>query len=154
MDPLLERRIRGGYTHPPLQVGDCDIDSGLQELFTNLGGMCRWAEPLTGKGDVHIVVERFEFRKDEQYRDKIDYTAAEVVGALRLWCIDRSYIRLIQKSASLGKPFWTDDKIKTIGLWVPGYKHAMDATRHLLQHRLFDLGHEYLLEPFRPPAAT
>lgn len=145
-----------GYQHIPMQVGRCNEDIGLKEMFVNLGGMCRWAEPFTGATDVHIVVERFEFRADERYRDKIDYIAAEVIGALRLWRLDRSYIKLAYQSASQAvgddktKCFWSDDKVKTLGLWVPNYRHAMDATRHLLHYRLFTLGHKDLLEPFRP----
>jgi len=134
------------------QIDCCDDDFRLSTLFSRLEGICRYAQPFTGHKSVHIVYEPFEFRKDERDRYKIDYTAAEVVGALRLWAYSRDYVKLVRSGASKGKGFWIDDKIKALGLWVPGQRHAMDATRHLLAYRSFQLNDLSLFEPFRPPA--
>jgi len=132
------------------QIDACRDDMQLNTLFTQLSGICRYAEPFAGKAVVHLIYEPFEFRKDERNRDKIDYTAAEVVGALRMWAYKRDYVKLIRSGASLGKGFWIDAKIKALGLWVPGQRHAMDATRHLLSYRSFQLNDLSLFEPFRP----
>lgn len=40
------------------------------------------------------------------------------------------------------KIFWTDDKVKHLGLWVPGQRHAMDALKHLLHYMTFTLKDE------------
>jgi hypothetical protein len=34
--------------------------------------------------------------------------------------------------AQQAKAFWTDEKLKLVGLYEPGMKHARDALRHLL----------------------
>lgn len=104
---------------------------------------------------LHIVCERFEFRKTDQYRDKIDYTAAEYVGVVKLFAkmYKNANVKLIMQSASQVKekkgqenpPFWTEAKIKHLGLWVPGKPHAMDAVRHYLYYRTFTLGDKTLL---------
>jgi hypothetical protein len=128
----------------------CSQDVVLEQLMYRLTGIGRFAEPYTGTGEVHLVVESFDFRKDEAYRDKIDYTAGEVIGAIRYWCLNRPHVKFIRAGAGLGKGFWDDDKIKKLGLWVPGQRHAMDATRHLLRYRAFALNDKSLFEPFRP----
>lgn len=105
---------------------------------------------------LHIICEKFEFRKTDQHRDKIDYTAAEYVGVVKLFAqqFKDSNVKLVMQSASGVKekkqntenpPFWTEAKIKHIGLWVPGAPHAMDATRHYLYYRTFTLKDKTLL---------
>jgi len=128
----------------------CKDDGRLMGLLRELGAISREAEPYRAEAVVHIIYESFDFRHEERNRDKIDYTAAEVIGALRLWAYERPYVRLIRSGASLGKGFWTDDKIKKLGLWVPGKRHAMDATRHLLRHLAFTQDRTELFQPFRP----
>jgi hypothetical protein len=132
------------------QVPACDTEGGLRSLLYHVGVWLAEATPA------YLVVERFEFRQeDSQMRSKIDYTAAEVIGALRALVCDRQGVTLVKQGAAQAKGFWTDDKIQKLALWVPGQKHAMDAMRHLLAHRLFVLGDKKLLDPFRPvrPAA-
>lgn len=129
------------------QIQHCDTDSQLLSLMTHIGIQTREHGPLR----THIVCEKFEFRLDERDRTKIDYTAAEVIGALRYWRANYlPDVTLVMQGATKGKGFWTDDKLKKLGVWVPGKKHAMDALRHVLAYRVFDLGHKELLEPFRP----
>lgn len=130
------------------QIGPCTDDRQLKEVLDYLTAVASLAEPIVGPGLVHLIVEPFQFRHDDRDRDKIDYIAAEVVGALRVWSLDRPFIRFIRQSAGMGKGFWVDDKIKRLGLWVPGgskmfqtrtpgKNHAMDALRHLLTYNAF-----------------
>lgn len=142
--------MRGDDTYAWEQVPNCDTDEQLKVLMQMLSAISGLAVPYVRRHQVHIVVEKFEFRLDERERTKIDYTAAQVIGAIRFWAMDLDHIKLVRRGATIGKGFWTDDKIKTLALWVPGNKHAMDATRHLLSYRLFELQHKALLEPFRP----
>jgi hypothetical protein len=126
------------------QIRHCREDYGLSGLFRELGQIT----PLSVQGTA-IVCESFEFRHEERYRDKIDYTAAEVIGALRTFVLERPSIELFRQNAATAKGFWTDDKLKRLGVWVPGNKHAMDATRHLLRYRTFELDHRYLLKELK-----
>jgi len=132
------------------QVPYCGTQDGLRQLVAYLDSIATYAVPFLGTPSVYVVDERFDFRHEERDRDKIDYTAAEVNGALRLWALDRPYVRLIPSGASSGKGFWDDDKIKKLGLWVPGRKHAMDATRHLLTYMSFALNMTELFMPLKP----
>jgi hypothetical protein len=139
-----------------MQIGPCDNDEMLHKLLRYLDEMCQLAVPYNGKGkDVTFLYETFDFRMEERYRDKIDYTAAEVIGAMRMWAFERSeVVTLVKAGAGLGKGFWTDAKMKQAGLWVTGMKHAMDAKRHLLRYRAFKLNDTSLFEPFRPKDAV
>lgn len=144
------RSIRATDMYDWMQIDNCSTDEQIRVLLRLLGSVSGLAVPYTRAHQVHVVCEKFEFRLDERDRTKIDYTAAEVIGAVRCWAMDLEHIKLIRRGATIGKGFWTDDKLKTLGVWVPGKKHAMDATRHLLSYRLFGLEHKGLLEPFRP----
>ena len=132
------------------QIGPCNEDHPLLVLIALLNGIVA----LNQNRRIRIIGESFDFRMDERYRDKIDYTAAEVIGALRLWYSwilpDNGQVTMEFKGAGLGKGFWVDEKIKKVGLWKPGQRHAMDAMRHLLRYMAFQLDMVELFEPFRP----
>jgi hypothetical protein len=90
----------------------------------------------------HVVCESFEFRKeDAQNREYIDYSTGELVGVVKLFAQLTNTAYTIQ-SASQAKGFWTDDKLKRVGLWVPGaeQRHVRDATRHWLHYHTFGRG--------------
>lgn len=136
------------------QVEDCSKDEQLYLLLMNLVGYMELAVPYSGEDDIILGWETFDFRMEERYRDKIDYTAAEVIGALRMWAYARPNVKVVHAGAGLGKGFWSNEKIKQCSLWVPGQRHAMDARRHLLRYRLFKLQHNSLLDPFKPPPSN
>lgn len=100
-----------------------------------------------------LVVERFNFRMNERDRTKIDYTAAEVIGALR-FAFETEPTRattLHFQMAAEGKAFFDDDKLRRLGLWKGSQmRHAMDALRHVLHYRTFTLGDKSVLEKFKP----
>jgi hypothetical protein len=107
-------------------------------------------------GPKWLVVEKFEFRQSDRHRDKISYVPAEVIGALkythaRQWT--NLNVILVMQGASQGKGFWDDDKIRKLGLWKPGERHAMDALRHVLHYRTFTLGDKSVLVKFKPEPA-
>lgn len=122
---------------------------GVKELLVSITAVAQKFEPFLAKPVIDVVYERFEFRHEERFRDKIDYTAAEIIGALKQWALDRPYIELFHQSASTAKAFWQDDKLKKLALWVPGMRHAMDATRHAMYHRVFTLNDKDILERLR-----
>lgn len=118
------------------QVENCHEPSGLAELCSTLNKWMYLCVPIR-EGSCLVGVESFDYRLNERYRDKIDYTAPEVIGATRLWALERPSVVLMRRTAAAAKAFWTDDKIKKVGLWVPSQRHAMDALRHLLYQITF-----------------
>lgn len=137
--PLIEGR------RPVFQYGQFEGRDYHQELFDFLVQTAenRILAPL------HIVCERFEFRKDEQNRDKIDYKPVEYIGVIRLFTkmYRHSGVKLIMQSAShtVGKSAFFGDgsegnaKMKHLGLYIPGQRHATDAARHYAYYRTFTL---------------
>lgn len=80
-----------------------------------------------------IVCESFEFRQFDGHRTGIRLDSKEYIGLVKLWR-ELEGTPVVFQTASLGKTFCTDDKIKALNLWTPGHKHAMDAMRHLLTY--------------------
>ena len=103
----------------------------------------------TTKGSFVIVCERFEFRRDERHRDKIDYVAREYIGVVKLFVQMTLGATLFEQGASQAKQFFSDDVLKKLSVWVPGQRHAMDATRHYLYHRVFTHGDSSLLQKLK-----
>jgi hypothetical protein len=44
---------------------------------------------------------------------------------------------IVWQSAQNAKGFWTDDKLREFGVYLPGVKHGRDATRHALHFLCF-----------------
>lgn len=86
---------------------------------------------LTFHKPTYIVYEDFKHRPQiittELY-------SLQVIGIIRLWA-QQYYTPVSTMLPATAKAFWTDDKIKALGLWKPGHKHAMDALRVLLTYR-------------------
>jgi hypothetical protein len=61
----------------------------------------------------------------------VDTTALEVIGCVKMYAW-RESVELLFQTPSQAKAFWTNDKIKKIGLWRANQRHAMDALRHAL----------------------
>jgi hypothetical protein len=60
----------------------------------------------------------------------------EYVGVIRLYCA-MAEKHLVLQNANQAKEFWTDQKLKWLGLYKPNEKHAMDAMRHMLYFLTF-----------------
>lgn len=103
-----------------------------------------WLVQMINPDADDIIVESFEFRKeDAKQREYIDYSTGEFVGVVKLFC-NMSETMCFVQSASEGKGFWDDNKLKRVGLYVPGdeLRHARDATRHWLHHQTFKIGNQ------------
>lgn len=74
-----------------------------------------------------VVTERFDYVSG---KTKVDLSANEYIGVIKLWCQDNK-VQYIDQSRSL-KDFWDNQKLKVYGLYRPGMPHANDAMRHLL----------------------
>jgi len=124
------------------------------ETGTKLRQFYNWLERLYGRlplyepiPDMTIVLERFDFRHEETARDKIDYSAREVIGCVKLFCANYA-VHLVMQNANLGKEFWVDDKLRRIGMYRgtgKEVKHSTDGLRHLLYYRTFTLNDKSLL---------
>lgn len=109
--------------------------------------LMQWVNPATDK----IVLETFEFRKeDAQNREYIDYSTGEFIGVVRLFC-ELTETTCHLQGASEAKAFWNDDKLKRVGLWLPGRanRHVRDATRHWLHYQTFKRGDQSWLALLR-----
>lgn len=82
-----------------------------------------------------IVCESFEYRRG--LRDNVELISREYIGIVNLIAAERD-IPVHWQTAAKGKAFFKDEKIKYLGLWWPGHKHAMDALRHLLHYQMFE----------------
>lgn len=85
-----------------------------------------------------LVMEKFVMT----HRDKTDFTAIEYIGLGR-WYAQRRRIPFVLQTPGLGKGYFTNDKLKRLGVYAAGKPHAMDALRHLFQFmmrsEIFDL---------------
>lgn len=84
----------------------------------------------------HVVCESFEYRNN-RHRDNLELYSLELIGVVKLFC------EPTMQNAAKGKGFYSDEKLKKMGLYVPGLNHGRDAVRHLLQWVTFGPGYQY-----------
>lgn len=104
-----------------------------------------------------IICESFDYRPVGKYDfggsraiPKVDLTPRNVIGILELACAYAGNDIIWQSPSTIngddGKKtnnpsvFWTDEKVKKLGLYKPNNVHAMDAVKHILHYRSFTLG--------------
>lgn len=117
------------------------IQEGTSLTLLQLRGLeAVWDELHRVEPDM-IIYEDFLYQRR---RDKVVLTPVEVIGVLKLYA-NLNEVLIRKQSAAIGKSFWTDRKIKKLGLWREGSVHAMDALRHLLYFRAFSLKDQSLL---------
>lgn len=91
---------------------------------------------LNHTAETHVIVERFTPRPGK-VGAKLE-PAPRYITICEMFCKERNSNLLGHPTAmhlqNVGqvKPFVKDRNIKKLGLWFPGQRHAMDATRHLL----------------------
>jgi hypothetical protein len=90
-----------------------------------------------------------------EIRNKNKYAAAAIVLVSRDYIgVTKLYGQLHQKTVLMRPPgqgftFWSEAKIKKLGLWKTNAPHAMDATRHLLDHLVHNLSRRDLLHALK-----
>jgi len=91
----------------------------------------------------HVIYEDFSYRN--RARTGLDLTPVKLIGIIELFRERFEPLTLFTKqSAAAGKGFFTDDKLKDLGVYVTGMQHARDATRHLLQWANFGAGSAFM----------
>lgn len=127
----------------------CAIDYRLwlapEEAELSLGQMDTMLSNIIWKTGInlHIVYERFEYRNAA--RAGLDLTPVKMIGVIELWREKfGTMCTFDDQNASQGKGFYTDDKLKGLGIYKKGRKHGRDATRHLMQWATFGAGGRYI----------
>lgn len=104
-----------------------------------------WLDNMIDPNKDRIICESFEFRKEYRDKEYLNYQAGEFVGTIKTFA-EINDVLLYMQSASQAKAFWTDDKIKKLGIKTKS-KHEKDALRHWLYHRTFTEGiQEFLVK--------
>lgn len=121
--------------------------------------------------DVTVICESFDYRPVGKYNfggsravPKVDLTPREVIGILKLACAQHDLDIVWQKPSIVNgddgrktnnpSVFWTDAKVKQLGLYKPGHVHEMDAVKHILHYRSFTLDEQELFSELRPTKIT
>lgn len=111
--------------------------------------------------ETEIVYETFEYqRRDVEFGVSLELISREYIGIIRLHKDmtkdnedGETFPYLDQINLYPQKPaqrmFWTDEKLKQLGLWVSS-EHERDATRHLLYHLCFTLNDKKYLYALKP----
>lgn len=68
-----------------------------------------------------------------------DLFTARLIGALEAM-LAKHHVNWVKQTATQAKKFFTDVKLRAWGYYIPGKKHANDATRHGCYYLLF--GHK------------
>lgn len=104
-----------------------------------------------------LVYERFTYQRRELDKGvSLVLDSVEYIGVAKLWMhigrlVDCQLVPQTVHQGKIGpKNLWTEEKVKALGLWIPGLTHAMDATGHLLYYRVVTLDDKGVLEPLRP----
>src|SRR3954447_25039318 len=108
---------RDGYQSGQISNGAIGTWKSLDVSWALFGG----EEPDT------IVCESFQYRP---HIDKAVLEPVEVIGVVRVYCWEHDIKLVFQTPAQ--RMWWTDERLKSMGVYKPGNPHANDAMRHLL----------------------
>lgn len=103
------------------EIGTQTLKGNLAQIYT----MLNMVKPTA------IAFEDFKFRPQMM---KAETYSLEVKGVVKKWA-EQHNVEMFLYLPATAKAFWTDQKIKKLGLWKPGHIHEMDALRVLLTHR-------------------
>lgn len=121
------------------QLGPNPHHYELYELLNTLNTPSRFEPALAS---LEVVSESFQFRQHispDHAKTGLVLTSVEYIGVIKLFC-EENGIDLVEYNASAAKHFVPDsgphanDKLRALGLYQKGMKHANDATRHLLRY--------------------
>lgn len=128
---------RGLYHDHVLKLTPDQRVLGMQEMYEYLDLF------LDSMYQVEVIYEDFSYRN--RARTGLDLTPVKLIGIIELFR-DRHepLVGFHKQSAATGKGFFTDDKLKDLGVYVKGKQHGRDATRHLLQWANFGAGSAFI----------
>lgn len=93
---------------------------------------------MSGANPETIVMESFQYRQFQGVaKAKVELAPVEYIGVVRLYkAIHAPWLNLNFHTASMGKKFVSDEKLRRLGWYKPtaGFPHARDALRHLVYY--------------------
>jgi len=117
------RRVSGEWTWEFYELGPSQHHAILWRDLNHLNVLIPKSVDLT------VVCESFDHRANEA----AELISCEYIGIIVLWCTVKE-VRLVMQTPSEAKNFWTDNKLKHLGLYHPTKgDHSNDATRHALR---------------------
>lgn len=131
-----------GYAHGIISKGEMVIATG-QNKWTGLELLdhVKWFDP-----DI-ILYETFDFRRSPKaQRDRVNLYAKELIGVIKLHAEIEDKVDLQTQTPAqvMGKiAYFNHGRLKSIGIYKPGMKHANEAVRHLLYWFEFGQGYKY-----------
>jgi len=137
----LDPGVTTGFAWAKITDGKVEAIGGGQAELTETGlyGLLSSISPAA------VVIESFEFR--QRARDGLELYSRNLLGVCKLWT-DLRDVPYFEQSASKGKSFFTDEKLRALGAYTSGQPHKRDATRHLFEWLTFRQGSKLLEEPF------
>jgi len=96
-----------------------------------------------------IVCERFDYRPKQGHAD---LDPVEYIGIVNMYwqyrdqSVESDVEVYYQQQLAHDKGLWTDDKLKVVGLHIPGKPHANDATRQVLYYVTNHMNDSYWIE--------
>jgi len=106
----------------PLEVGVPRLETLIKELSPNFV--------------VYEAYHVYAWRLNEHKFSEVP--TIQIIGALKTLSVQRGVPYGCQ-TAQTGKAFFTDDRLKSMDLYVEGERHARDALRHACQFVTFGL---------------
>lgn len=108
---------------------EANSDEIIEMIRPTLAG---W-KPSDGEAPLRLVVERFTITAMTAQKSQEASWALETIGAVKQAARDAEYplLAICWQKPSEAKTAFTNDKLKTLGLWHRGGEgHALDAIRH------------------------
>jgi hypothetical protein len=119
-----------------LLVAPDEFPYGLWAMYD----LCRAIEGY--KGSSHIIYEDFQYRQNSPTR--LNLMPVKMIGVIEC-CAEsaKGEIQYWRQTAAQGKAFYSDARLKQLGIYRKGRKHGRDATRHLMQWLTFGAGSQF-----------
>lgn len=83
---------------------------------------------------VYEAYHVYSWRLDEHRFSEIP--TIQIIGAIKTFCIQHG-IPYVSQTAQVGKGFFTDERLQSLGMYFSGKKHARDSLRHAAQFLTF-----------------
>jgi hypothetical protein len=92
-----------------------------------------------------IIMEDFEFRQGQRVKG-LNLFPVQLIGVAHLFELTEptGKCQLVMQSAGVGKAYYTDNMLKSKGIYKRGIPHGMDSLRHLMQWATFRGGSKYV----------
>lgn len=109
----------------------------------------RMSSPHGSGVPLDVVYERFQVAPSVAKRLSWDeLPAPQVIGVIRAWCEQVGIEPAVYSPSQ--KRFFSNDKLRSLGVYWAGHEHACDATRHALYHSVFTLGNQQVMLKYLP----